>query len=76
MVVGLHHVRLLQASSSTQFAVTPQQLAEAVAADLQRGLIPFYYLATIGALSRLKVINSASMPAYAVNFLAGVSSPC
>jgi tyrosine decarboxylase/aromatic-L-amino-acid decarboxylase len=50
MVVGLQHMHKLPASSDTDFAVRPQQLAEAVAADLQQGLIPFYFLGTIGEL--------------------------
>lgn len=49
MVLGLQHVRLLAAGSDTEFAVRPQQLAEVMAADLQQGLIPFYFLGTIGA---------------------------
>lgn len=48
MIVGLQHYRKLPASSDTQFAVQPQKLAEAVAADLQQGLIPFYFLGTVG----------------------------
>jgi hypothetical protein len=53
MVVGLQHMRKLPASSDTDFAVRPQQLAEVVAADLQQGLIPFYFLGTIGELHSL-----------------------
>jgi hypothetical protein len=49
MIVGLQHYHKLPASSDTQFAVQPQKLAEAVAADLQQGLIPFYFLGTVGA---------------------------
>lgn len=48
MIVGLQHWRKLPASGDNEFAVRPQQLAEAVAADLQAGLIPFYFLGTIG----------------------------
>jgi hypothetical protein len=51
MIVGLQHWHKLPASSTTDFAVQPQQLAEAVAADLQKGLIPFYFLGTIGERS-------------------------
>lgn len=49
MIVGLQHYRKLPATSETQFAVQPKLLAEAVAADLQQGLIPFYFLGTVGA---------------------------
>lgn len=48
MIVGLQHMRKLEAHGDTLFAVQPQQLAEAVAADLQQGLIPFYFMGTIG----------------------------
>lgn len=48
MIVGLQHWRKLPASGDNEFAVQPQQLAVAVAADLQAGLIPFYFLGTIG----------------------------
>lgn len=50
MIVGLQHVRKLEASIETLYAVQPHQLAEAVAADLQQGLKPFYFLGTIGEL--------------------------
>lgn len=48
MVAGVQHLRLLPAGSDTQFAVQPQQLKQAVAEDLEAGLIPFYFMATIG----------------------------
>lgn len=48
MVAGIQHLRLLPAGSDTQFAVQPQQLEQAVAADLEAGLLPFYFMATIG----------------------------
>lgn len=48
MVAGVQHCRLLQADTSTDFAVQPLQLEQAVAEDLQQGLLPFYFLATIG----------------------------
>jgi len=48
MVVGLQHMRKLPATGDNQFAVQPQKLAEAIAADLEQGLIPFYFLGTIG----------------------------
>ena len=48
MILGLQHVRLLAASRATQFAVQPQQLEQAVQADLQAGLVPFYFMGTIG----------------------------
>jgi tyrosine decarboxylase/aromatic-L-amino-acid decarboxylase len=58
MIVGLQHWHKLPASSSTDFAVQPQQLAEAVAADLQKGLIPFYFLGTIGERSSCHFLSS------------------
>lgn len=55
MIVGLQHWRKLPAAGDSEFAVQPQQLAEAVAADLQAGLIPFYFLGTIGTTSSCAV---------------------
>lgn len=48
MIVGLQHMRKLPATGDNQFAVQPEKLAEAIAADLEQGLIPFYFLGTIG----------------------------
>lgn len=48
MVAGLQHSRLLPATAATHFALQPQQLSQAIEADLQLGLIPFYFMATIG----------------------------
>lgn len=55
MVVGLQHMRKLPATGDNQFAVQPQKLAEAIAADLEQGLIPFYFLGTIGTTSSCAV---------------------
>lgn len=60
MIVGLQHWRKLPASGDNQFAVQPQQLAEAVAADLQQGLIPFYFLGTIGEHSSSRSLWSCT----------------
>lgn len=60
MIVGLQHWHKLPASSDTDFAVQPQQLAEAVAADLQKGLIPFYFLGTIGERSKCYCLSIQS----------------
>lgn len=57
MVAGIQHVRLLPASRATDFAVQPQQLEQAVGEDLAKGLIPFYFMATIG-----KSIESRALP--------------
>lgn len=66
MIVGLQHWRKLPASGDNQFAVQPQQLAEAVAADLQQGLIPFYFLGTIGeAAISCSIWSSSSFPSTA-----------
>lgn len=48
MVAGIQHVRLLPANRASDYAVQPQQLEQAVAADLSKGLIPFYFMASIG----------------------------
>ncbi|KAF6264901.1 aromatic-aminoacid decarboxylase [Scenedesmus sp. NREL 46B-D3] len=42
MVCGLQHTRLLKASPDNDYALDPQALQDAIAADLAQGLIPFY----------------------------------
>jgi glutamate/tyrosine decarboxylase-like PLP-dependent enzyme len=55
MVCGLNHTRLLKASAEDNYAMHSKTLQEAIAADLEQGLIPFYACATIGTTSSCAV---------------------
>jgi hypothetical protein len=48
MILALQHVRKLPATAASKYAVAPQALADAVVADLAAGLIPFFFMGTIG----------------------------
>jgi len=57
LVLGLPpgHARLLRGRQADAFGMRPSDLAEAVRADLENGLIPFFAMATIGTTSSCAV---------------------
>lgn len=55
MVLGLQHVRLLPGKPEDDYALSPKTLEDAIAADLEQGLIPFYADGTIGTTSSCAV---------------------
>lgn len=55
MVLGLQHVRLLHGQPDRDYALDPQHLADAIAEDLQAGLRPFFFMATVGTTSSCAV---------------------
>ncbi|KAL3828100.1 hypothetical protein ACJIZ3_016902 [Penstemon smallii] len=54
---GIHpeNIRVLKTNSSTQFALSPEPLSEAISQDIASGLIPFFLCATVGTTSSTAV---------------------
>lgn len=55
MVAGVQHLRVLKTAAADGFALQPDALEAAVAADLAAGLLPCYVVATIGTTSSCAV---------------------
>ena len=55
MIAGLDHVRVLPTTQGRDFALDPETLAAAMAADVEAGLLPFFVSATIGTTSSCAV---------------------
>mmetsp|Transcript_11451 Transcript_11451/g.20219 ORF Transcript_11451/g.20219 Transcript_11451/m.20219 type:complete len:510 (-) Transcript_11451:379-1908(-) len=55
MVAGTTNVRLIAASSDHEYALQPADLQAAMDADIEAGLIPFFFCATIGTTSSCAV---------------------
>ncbi|MBA0640205.1 hypothetical protein Goklo_023166 [Gossypium klotzschianum] len=56
-IAGIHpeNCRLLKATSSTNYALSPEFLSETISQDLTIGLIPFFLCATVGTTSSTAV---------------------
>ncbi|GLT41320.1 hypothetical protein SLA2020_153940 [Shorea laevis] len=56
-IAGIHseNCRVLKADSSTNYALSPELLNEAISHDLAAGLIPFFLCATVGTTSSTAV---------------------
>ncbi|XP_012484102.1 phenylacetaldehyde synthase [Gossypium raimondii] len=56
-MAGIHpeNCRLLKATSSTNYALSPEFLSETISQDLTIGLIPFFLCATVGTTSSTAV---------------------
>ncbi|KAF4387019.1 hypothetical protein G4B88_024591 [Cannabis sativa] len=54
---GIHpeNCRLLRTDSSTNYAISPAALSEAISTDVANGLIPFFLCATVGTTSSTAV---------------------
>lgn len=51
-IAGIHeeNIRVLKTDSSTDFAISPELLSEAILHDSSSGLIPFFLCATVRKL--------------------------
>ncbi|KAG2444680.1 hypothetical protein HXX76_001424 [Chlamydomonas incerta] len=65
MIVGIDHVRLLPASPQHDWALQPEALKAAIAADVAAGLIPSFDMASIGTTSSCAVDPVAQLAAAA-----------
>ncbi|CAN7047448.1 unnamed protein product [Brassica rapa subsp. trilocularis] len=56
-IAGIHleNCRMLKTDSSTNYALRPESLQEAVSGDLEAGLIPFFLCGTVGTTSSTAV---------------------
>ncbi|XP_062079574.1 phenylacetaldehyde synthase-like isoform X2 [Humulus lupulus] len=54
---GIHpeNCRMLRTDSSTNYAISPKVLSEAISSDVANGLIPFFLCATVGTTSSTAV---------------------
>ncbi|KAK6164405.1 hypothetical protein DH2020_001269 [Rehmannia glutinosa] len=54
---GIHpeNCRVLKTDSSTEYALSPESLSEAISRDIASGLIPFFLCATVGTTSSTAV---------------------
>jgi glutamate/tyrosine decarboxylase-like PLP-dependent enzyme len=64
-VLGLQHVRVLPGSRAHDWALQADTLAAAMAADREAGLLPFFFLGTIGTTSTCAVDPIAELAAVA-----------
>ncbi|KAG2323613.1 hypothetical protein Bca52824_016826 [Brassica carinata] len=62
-VAGIHieNCRMLKTDSSTDYALCPESLQEAVSKDLEAGLIPFFLCGTVGTTSSTAVDPLAAL---------------
>ncbi|XP_042003833.1 phenylacetaldehyde synthase-like isoform X1 [Salvia splendens] len=56
-IAGIYpeNFRLLKTDSSTDYALSPESLSEAISRDIASGLIPFFFCATVGTTSSTAV---------------------
>ncbi|XP_056845490.1 phenylacetaldehyde synthase isoform X2 [Raphanus sativus] len=62
-IAGIHleNCRMLKTDSSTNYALRPESLQEAVSGDLEAGLIPFFLCGTVGTTSSTAVDPLAAL---------------
>lgn len=55
-IAGIHpeNCRVLKTDSSTEYALSPESLSEAISQDIASGLIPFFLCATVRKLRECK----------------------
>ncbi|EPS58074.1 hypothetical protein M569_16742, partial [Genlisea aurea] len=51
----VEHCRVIETDSSTEYALSPRALTEAISKDIASGLIPFFLTATVGTTSSTAV---------------------